>query len=232
MTELKNRLDRILENIRHAEVLAHRPPKSVMLLAVSKTWPAEAIATLAGAGQTDFGENYLQEALSKIDQLKALGLIWHFIGPIQSNKTRDIATHFDWVHSVDREKIARRLSEQRADNAPTLNVCIQVNIDNEASKSGVSSDEVMALAEKIDAQPNLTLRGMMVIPTKRIEHHAQTASFAKAYTLFKSLQQKYTSVDTLSMGMSGDMLAAIEQGSTMVRIGTALFGQREGKLTT
>jgi hypothetical protein len=229
MTELKSRRDRILNKIRQAESQSQRASGSVSLLAVSKTWPADKLAELARAGQVDFGENYLQEALEKIATLSNYDLCWHFIGPIQSNKTKDIAHSFDWVHSVDREKIASRLNAQRPDDFPPLNVCIQVNIDNEDSKSGVTAEDLFALAKVVDDAPKLSLRGLMVIPAKQIEHEAQLQSFARAKQLYQQLQKSYASVDTLSMGMSSDMLAAIEQGSTMVRIGTALFGERNYK---
>lgn len=229
MTELKSRRDRILNKIRQAESQSQRASGSVSLLAVSKTWPADKLAELAHAGQVDFGENYLQEALEKIATLSNDDLCWHFIGPIQSNKTKDIAHSFDWVHSVDREKIASRLNAQRPDDLPPLNVCIQVNIDNEDSKSGVTPEDLFALAKVINDAPKLSLRGLMVIPAKQIEHEAQSESFARAKQLYQQLQKSYASVDTLSMGMSSDMLAAIEQGSTMVRIGTALFGERNYK---
>jgi hypothetical protein len=229
MTELKSRRDRILNKIRQAESQSQRASGSVSLLAVSKTWPANKLAELAHAGQVDFGENYLQEALEKIATLSNDDLCWHFIGPIQSNKTKDIAHSFDWVHSVDREKIASRLNAQRPDDLPPLNVCIQVNIDNEDSKSGVTPEDLFALAKVINDAPKLSLRGLMVIPAKQIEHEAQSESFARAKQLYQQLQKSYASVDTLSMGMSSDMLAAIEQGSTMVRIGTALFGERNYK---
>jgi hypothetical protein len=229
MTELKSRRDRILNKIRQAESQSQRASGSVSLLAVSKTWPADKLAELAHAGQVDFGENYLQEALEKIATVSNDDLCWHFIGPIQSNKTKDIAHSFDWVHSVDREKIASRLNAQRPDDLPPLNVCIQVNIDNEDSKSGVTPEDLFALAKVINDAPKLSLRGLMVIPAKQIEHEAQSESFARAKQLYQQLQKSYASVDTLSMGMSSDMLAAIEQGSTMVRIGTALFGERNYK---
>lgn len=226
MTELKKRLQSILTQIREAEHQAGRAPESVQLLAVSKTWPAAKLKAMAEAGQTRFGENYLQEALTKIEALAACGLEWHFIGPIQSNKTRDIARHFDWVHSVERLKIARRLNEQRPDDLAPLNVLIQINIDNEDSKSGISPEQLLDLARQIDTMDKLVLRGLMIIPAKTDTPEKQHAVFSRANQLFKTLQTHYPSVDTLSMGMSGDMSAAIAEGSTMVRIGTALFGQR------
>ena len=226
MAELKNRLQAVLQQIHDAETAAGRPAKSVQLLAVSKTWPAAKLRELAQAGQQHFGENYLQEALAKIEALADLTLIWHFIGPIQSNKTRDIAAHFDWVHSVDRLKIAKRLSEQRPADLPPLNICLQVNIDDEDSKSGASPEELMQLADDVKQLPNLNLRGLMVIPKATDDTDAQHDAFQRSFALYQSLQQQLPDIDTLSMGMSGDLTAAIANGSTMVRIGSALFGRR------
>lgn len=204
-----------------------RAPDSIQLLAVSKTWPADKLRQMAALGQSCFGENYLQEALAKIEALADLDLQWHFIGPIQSNKTRDIAAHFDWAQSIDRFKIARRLDQQRSDEQAPLNVCIQVNIDNEDSKSGVKAGDVLPLAEQIAQLDRLKLRGLMVIPSRQTEESAQRASFHRAHDLFQQLQDQHPQVDTLSMGMTADLSAAIAEGSTMVRIGTALFGQRD-----
>ena len=226
MAELKNRLQADLQQIYDAETAAGRQAKSVQLLAVSKTWPAAKLRELAQAGQQHFGENYLQEALAKIEALADLPLIWHFIGPIQSNKTRDIAAHFDWVHSVDRLKIAKRLSEQRPADLPPLNICLQVNIDDEDSKSGASPEELMQLADDVKQLPNLNLRGLMVIPKATDDTDAQHDAFQRSFALYQSLQQQLPDIDTLSMGMSGDLTAAIANGSTMVRIGSALFGRR------
>jgi hypothetical protein len=227
MTEIKKRFHSINDEIRLAEQQSGRAPDSVKLLAVSKTWPAEKLKLVAEEGQLRFGENYLQEALEKINALRDLKLEWHFIGPIQSNKTRDIAAHFDWAQSVDRIKIARRLNEQRPVELPPLNVCIQVNIDKEDSKSGVAAGDVMSLAESISQLDKLRLRGLMVIPAKQDDEAAQRDSFRRARDLYLSLQQRFDDIDTLSMGMTGDLHAAIAEGSTMVRIGTALFGQRD-----
>lgn len=227
MTEIKKRFHAIKDNIRLIEQESGRTPGSVTLLAVSKTWPAEKLRLVAEEGQQCFGENYLQEALEKMDALADLDLEWHFIGPIQSNKTRDIAARFDWAQSVDRLKIARRLNQQRPDSLPPLNVCIQVNIDEEDTKSGVTADKVLPLAEAISELDRLTLRGLMVIPARHSEESAQRDSFKRAQDLFNSLQQRFKGIDTLSMGMTGDLNAAIAEGSTMVRIGTALFGQRD-----
>lgn len=226
MTEIKNRLQDVLQQIRAAETAANCTQNSVRLLAVSKTWPAATLRELAQAGQQDFGENYLQEALSKIADLADLALTWHFIGPIQSNKTRDIAAHFDWVHSVDRFKIAKRLSEQRADNLPPLNICLQVNIDAEDSKAGVTADALLNLATEVTKLPQLQLRGLMVIPQATDNVAAQHDAFQRSFKLYQTLQSRFEHIDTLSMGMSADLTAAIAEGSTMVRIGSALFGQR------
>lgn len=212
--------------IKLAEQQANRPTGSVQLLAVSKTWPASRLRELAEAGQTRFGENYLQEALEKIAALADLALEWHFIGPVQSNKTREIAAHFDWVESVDRLKIAQRLSDQRPAHLPPLNICLQVNIDNESSKSGVQPDKLKELAAAVSQLDNIRLRGLMVIPAIAETVEQQLDAFGRAQQLFSQLKTAHHDVDTLSMGMSADMQAAITQGSTMVRIGTALFGDR------
>jgi len=225
MTIIKN-LTNVTNHIEKAAKDHHRNPDDIQLLAVSKTWPAQVLREAATAGQQAFGENYLQEALTKIEHLKDLNLHWHFIGPIQSNKTKDIAQNFDWVQSVDRLKIAQRLSAQRPIHLPPLNVCIQVNIDNESSKSGISEIELDALAESIHSLDRIVLRGLMIIPSKTDDSEQQRLSFRKAYRLYQQLAATYPSVDTLSMGMSGDMATAISEGSTMVRIGSALFGQR------
>lgn len=226
MTDVKTRLNHILQQIQSEQQQAGRPANAVQLLAVSKTWPADTLRLAADAGQRLFGENYLQEALEKIQALSDLDLQWHFIGPIQSNKTRDIASHFDWVQSVDRAKIARRLHEQRPATMAPLNICLQVNIDNEATKSGVSPDDLMALAEQVSQFDRLCLRGLMVIPTATEDEQQQRDAFQRAHQLFMQLKTNYPSVDTLSMGMSADMRAAITEGSTMVRVGTAIFGKR------
>jgi hypothetical protein len=208
-----------------------RDPESVTLLAVSKTFGPDAVIEAAEAGQTAFGENYLQEALDKQQSVKTLRpdlvLEWHFIGPIQSNKTRPIAEHFEWAHAVDREKIARRLSEQRPQNLPPLNICLQVNVSGEDSKSGVAPTEVLALAQAVTILPGLRLRGLMAIPEPTEDVESQRKPFA----LLRALQQQLTEAgiptDTLSMGMSADMDAAIAEGATIVRIGTAIFGKRD-----
>lgn len=226
MTEIKSQLQQIHHQIAVAADKAGRPATAVRLLAVSKTWPAARLREAAAAGQRLFGENYLQEALDKMQALDDLDLEWHFIGPIQSNKTRDIAAHFDWAQSVDRLKIARRLNEQRPAALSPLNVCLQVNIDQEASKSGCEPEQVMTLAGEIMSLTRLRLRGLMIIPAHTTDRQQQLATFARAHALYAKLQADFSTVDTLSMGMSGDMSAAIEAGSTMVRVGTALFGQR------
>ncbi len=226
MTEIKKRFQQIHHEITTSASSSQRDPNGVQLLAVSKTWPANALRELATLGQHQFGENYLQEALDKIEALNDLDLEWHFIGPIQSNKTRDIAGNFDWVQSLDREKIARRLHEHRPDSLAPLNVCIQINIDDEDSKSGTNADNLMTLADYIASLDKLCLRGLMVIPAPKHSVEEEKDSFSRAQQLFQQLRQKYPQVDTLSMGMTADMSTAIACGSTMVRIGTALFGQR------
>ena len=230
---LAQRYKQLQAEIGAASEAAGRSEGAVHLLAVSKTQPASAIADVAALGQRDFGENYLQEALEKIHALRELSLTWHFIGPIQSNKTRDIAEHFDWVHSVDREKIAQRLSEQRPAHLPPLNICIQVNIDDEDSKSGVAIADVPALATIVHALPGLTFRGLMAIPRADSADHNAAAFRTLAMTLsslrntISDLKTQHTSqLDTLSMGMSDDFKVAIAEGATFVRLGTALFGPR------
>ena len=201
---------------------------NVSLLAVSKTKPIEAIEEAIAAGQRVFGENYVQEGVDKIMRLADRdNLEWHFIGPLQSNKTRLVAEHFDWVQTIDRFKIAQRLSEQRPSGKAPLNVLIQINISGEASKSGISPQEMSALAERIRVLPNLNLRGLMAIPQAEREPERQKIALGKMRQLFERLQTEFDGVDTLSMGMSDDMQSAIECGSTMVRIGTAIFGERD-----
>ncbi len=226
MTDIKKRLFSIKNAIYLAQSSPEKQGDAVTLLAVSKTWPAENIHQANQAGQRHFGENYLQEALKKISVLAGLDIEWHFIGPIQSNKTKDIAANFDWVQSLDRAKIAQRLAKQRPENMPDLNICIQVNIDNEVSKSGIVPTELFCFAQQISQLDRLILRGLMIIPTKSDQPQQQRLVFRKAYSLFSELAKQYPTVDTLSMGMSADMIIAIEEGSTMVRVGTALFGQR------
>ena len=210
---------------------ALRNPQTVTLLAVSKTFGPEAVIEAGDAGQRAFGENYLQEALDKMAAVRAarpdLLLEWHFIGPIQSNKTRPIAEHFDWVHSVDREKIAQRLSEQRSAHLPPLNVCLQVNISGEESKSGIAPDRVEELARTVAALPRLKLRGLMAIPEPVEDVEQQRAPLRQMRRLFESLREHGLALDTLSMGMSADLEAAVAEGATIVRIGTAIFGKRD-----
>lgn len=224
MSTIADNILQVSSRIQAAAKAAHRDENSIHLLAVSKTKPAQALREAYAAGLRDFGENYLQEALGKQLELADLPLIWHFIGPIQSNKTRAIAEHFDWVHSVDRLKIAQRLSEQRPAELPPLNICIQVNVSGEASKSGCTPADLPALAEAIGALPRLKLRGLMAIPEPTEERAEQDAAFAAVQTLQASLALP---LDTLSMGMSHDLESAIAQGATWVRIGTALFGARD-----
>ena len=204
-----------------------RSPEAVQLLAVSKTCPPQAIREAYAAGQRAFGENYIQEGVEKIQSLGDLAEIeWHMIGPIQSNKTRLVAEHFHWVHSVDRLKIAQRLSEQRPAHLPPLQVCLQVNLDGGANKSGCQPHEALALAQQIAALPRLALRGIMVIPEPASDFIAACAVLTRAKALFDSIKQVLPSIDTLSMGMSADLRAAVKEGSTMVRVGTAIFGAR------
>ncbi len=224
MSTIANNIAKVATRIREAAQAAARNPDQVHLLAVSKTQPAEAIRQACQAGLHDFGENYLQEALEKQADLADLPLTWHFIGPIQSNKTKSIAEHFDWVHSVDRLKIAQRLSDQRPESLPPLNICLQVNVSGEASKSGCEPQDVPELAQAIAALPRLRLRGLMAIPEPTDDPTEQRAAFARLRHLQAELQMD---LDTLSMGMSQDLEAAIAEGATWVRIGTALFGARD-----
>lgn len=227
MQTIAERLNSTREGIVQATALAHRPPNSVKLLAVSKTKPVSQINLAYEAGQRLFGENYIQEGVEKVQALQHLDDIeWHMIGPIQSNKTKLVAEHFNWVQSIDREKIARRLSEQRPQELGPLYVCIQVNIDSEVSKSGVTPDDVASLATAIEQLPNLKLRGLMAIPKANAREEEQHNSLCKLQELFDSVGTSRPEFDTLSVGMSGDMQAAIANGSTMVRVGTAIFGAR------
>lgn len=226
---LQLRLQTVTERIDAALKRFSRAPGSVSLLAVSKTRTSEELRALAGQGITRFGENYLQEALDKMAELQDLPLEWHFIGPIQSNKTRSIAEHFDWVHSVDRLKIAQRLSEQRPPERPPLNICLQVNISAEPSKSGASLAELPELARQVAALPNLKLRGLMAIPAPAADFDTQRQSFRALRQALEALNAGGLALDTLSMGMSDDLEAAIAEGATLVRIGTALFGPRPAK---
>ncbi|WP_117233767.1 YggS family pyridoxal phosphate-dependent enzyme [Vibrio maerlii] len=231
MASIQQNIEHITQQIKSFEQKHTRAPGSVQLLAVSKTKPIEAILDAIHSGQCTFGENYVQEGIDKIEYFSThhadINLVWHFIGPIQSNKTRPIAENFDWVHSIDRAKIAQRLSDQRPEDKEPLQVLIQVNTSNEASKSGIDSQQVLELAAQINALPNLTLRGLMSIPANVSDYQSQLDAFQKLAQLNTQLATLYPSVDTLSMGMSGDMEAAIEAGSTCVRIGTAIFGARD-----
>ena len=224
MSTIAENIAKVGERIRAAAQASGRDLDHIGLLAVSKTKPAAAVREAYAAGIRDFGENYLQEALEKQAELSELPLIWHFIGPIQSNKTKPIAEHFAWVHSVDRLKIAQRLSEQRPTDLPPLNICLQVNVSAEDSKSGCAPTELVALAQAVSQLPNLRLRGLMAIPEPTDDVAAQRAAFARLRELRDGLPLP---LDTLSMGMSHDLDAAIAEGATWVRIGTALFGARD-----
>ncbi|HFK1200221.1 YggS family pyridoxal phosphate-dependent enzyme [Klebsiella aerogenes] len=230
MNDIAHNLAQVRDKISGAAARCGRAPEEVTLLAVSKTKPASAIEEAMAAGQRAFGENYVQEGVDKIhyfQQAGASGLQWHFIGPLQSNKSRLVAEHFDWCHTVDRLKIASRLSEQRPADLPPLNVLIQINISDEQSKSGIPLAELDALAAGVAALPNLQLRGLMAIPAPESEYERQFAVAQQMAVAFAQLKTLYPSVDTLSLGMSDDMEAAIAAGSTMVRIGTAIFGARD-----
>ncbi len=231
MSDTANNLQGVRRRIRSAVEAAQRDPGSVMLIAVSKTFPASAVVDAIRDDQRQFGENYTQEAVDKIAEVDGLrpGLprpVWHFIGPIQSNKTRAIAAAFDWVHSVDRLKIAERLSAQRDPSRPALNVLVEVNLDGESSKSGVAPDDALALARAIGALPRLALRGLMTVPMPRDGATEQRAVFARLRALADTLRAAGLPCEHLSMGMSADLEAAIAEGATMVRVGTAIFGAR------
>jgi pyridoxal phosphate enzyme (YggS family) len=225
---IADNITKLTDRMRLATEINGRDATSVTLLAVSKTQPGSAIRIAAASGITNLGENYLQEALDKMTVLADLPLCWHFIGPIQSNKTRSIAEHFDWVHSVDRLKIARRLSEQRPAEMPPLQVCLQLNISGESSKSGVSPDALAQLAAAVDELPALRLRGLMAIPAASTDIAVQRRSFAQLRHCLEALQTTLPGMDTLSMGMSADLESAIAEGATIVRIGTGVFGPRGG----
>ena len=224
--DLTGRFADARKRIASAALQSGRSPESVQLVAISKGHPADAIRTVAAAGQRDFGENYLQEVLPKFEALRDLPLVWHFTGQIQSNKTRPIAEHFAWVHTVDREKIAARLSEQRPPDAAPINVCVQVSLEDEPGKGGVPVAEVAELAARIAVMPRLRLRGLMAIPPPRDTFEEQKALFDRMSALLRDLNDKGLRLDTLSMGMSDDLEAAVAAGSTLVRIGTAIFGER------
>jgi len=226
MTTIAKSLQTVQARVASACRATGRDSREVAILAVSKTFDASAVAEAHAAGQIAFGENYIQEAVQKITALRHLKLQWHCIGPIQSNKTRLVAEHFDWVHTVDRFKTAQRLSEQRPPHRPALQVCIQVNVDGGASKSGVPPHAALALAQQVAALPNLCLRGVMSIPDPVPDFTASCAVFARVKAVFDALKTAGLALDTVSMGMSADLEAAIASGSTMVRVGSAIFGER------
>ncbi len=226
MQNIEKNLLQVRRQIDQAAITFGREPSTISLLAVSKRKPVEDIRAAYACGQHDFGENYLQEAQDKIASLTDLDICWHFIGAIQSNKTRPLATNFDWVHCVDRFKIAKRLSEQRPESRPALNLCIQVNIDAETSKSGISLKQVPELACKIATLPNIRLRGLMAIPAPCDDIKFQRKPFALLADMLNQINREGLECDTLSMGMSHDIPAAIAEGATLVRIGTAIFGDR------
>ncbi|MEA1890494.1 MAG: YggS family pyridoxal phosphate-dependent enzyme [Pseudomonadota bacterium] len=223
---LETRKEWLDQRVNAAAWRVNREPAEISLLAVSKKQTSEAVRSLAALGQQSFGENYLQEALEKVDQLAELALEWHFIGQIQRNKTAAIAENFDWVQSIDRLVIAERLSVQRPEKKGKLNVCIQVRMSEEHGKGGIAADELLPLASAVSTLPGLVLRGLMTIPENTSDAEKQRASFHRMHDLFNHLRTQHASVDTLSMGMSGDFELAIEEGSTMIRVGTALFGPR------
>ncbi|MGK3192447.1 YggS family pyridoxal phosphate-dependent enzyme [Enterobacter soli] len=230
MNDIAHNLAQVRDKISAAATRCGRAPEEVTLLAVSKTKPASAIAEAIAAGHRAFGENYVQEGVDKIRYFQELGnsdLQWHFIGPLQSNKSRLVAEHFDWCHTLDRLRIATRLNEQRPAGLAPLNVLIQINISDENSKSGIALNELDTLAEEVASLPGLTLRGLMAIPAPESSYERQFAVAQQMAVAFEALKARYSTVDTLSLGMSDDMEAAIAAGSTMVRIGTAIFGARE-----
>lgn len=233
MTSIQHNIEQITSQIEAIKQKCHRTQDTVQLLAVSKTKPVDAILEAANAGQRAFGENYVQEGSEKVAYFAShypeLELEWHFIGPIQSNKSRYVAENFHWVHSVNKAKLAQRLNDQRPEGLPPLQVLIQVNTSGETSKSGINDDEIFSLAELISSLPNLTLRGLMSIPAQTSNYEEQLSAFGELANLQQTLKNRFSNqqIDTLSMGMSGDMQAAIESGTTMVRIGTAIFGQRD-----
>lgn len=226
MTTIATQLQTVRARMAAACLAAGRDPQAVRLLAVSKTFGPDAVAEAYAAGQAAFGENYIQEAVEKMATLSHLPLEWHCIGPIQSNKTRLVAQHFAWVHTVDRLKIAQRLSEQRPPELPPLQVCIQVNVDGGPTKSGVAPNEALGLAREVAALPRLCLRGLMCIPEPAPDFEASCAVFMRSKALFDQINEAGLQLDTLSMGMTADLEAAIHAGSTMVRVGTAIFGGR------
>lgn len=227
MSIITDNIATVYSRINQAEQAAHRPAHSVMLLAVSKTKPVDCIREAFSAGLREFGENYVQEALDKIAQLQDLPINWHYIGHIQTNKTKLIAERFSWVHTIDRLKVAQRLSDQRPPSLPPLNICLEVNIDNEPSKAGSSFDELPMLANAVSLLPNLKLRGLMAIPKPTPTRQEQQRTFESLTHAFNTLKKTVPTLDTLSMGMSADLEAAIAAGSTIVRVGTDIFGARD-----
>ncbi|MGH8681268.1 MAG: YggS family pyridoxal phosphate-dependent enzyme [Burkholderiales bacterium] len=226
MDTIENRLQAVKSRIASACRSAARDPRDIVLVAVSKSFPAADIGAAHAAGQRDFGENHVQEALAKRDALGDRDLVWHFVGPLQSNKTRPVAVRFDWVHSIDRLRVAERLAAQRPEQLPPLQVCVQVNVSGEASKSGVDPGEAPALAHAVARLPRLRLRGLMTIPEPTSDTALQQRRFATLHALKERLGREGLALDTLSMGMSDDLEAAIAAGATMVRVGTAIFGPR------
>lgn len=227
MSSIAANLSTINQTIQHSAQIVNRHRNEIQLIAVSKKKPASDILQAYQAGQRHFGENYVQEGCDKVNQLAHLNdIVWHFIGPIQSNKSRAVAQAFDWVHTIDRDKIAQRLNDQRSPELSPLNVCIQVNIEQESTKAGVTVEQVLMLANKIATLPRLQLRGIMAIPSKQATAEKQATVFEQIKQAYLQLQQHYPKVDTLSLGMSNDMQTAIAAGSTMIRVGTAIFGQR------
>jgi len=226
MTTIEQQLSAVRERLANACRAAGRPADAVRLLAVSKTFGADAVEAAFACGQRAFGENYIQEAVAKITALKHLPIEWHCIGPVQSNKTKLVAEHFDWVQTVDRLKIAQRLSEQRPAHLPALQVCIQVNVDGGPTKSGVAPHEALALAQAVALLPRLQLRGLMCIPEPAADFVAACTVLTRARGLFDALNSAGLGLDTLSMGMSADLEAAVASGSTLVRVGSAIFGER------
>jgi pyridoxal phosphate enzyme (YggS family) len=229
MANIENNTTSVQRRLQQAARDAGRNPEDILLLAVSKTRTSAQVRTAMESGLSSFGENYLQEAVEKIAQLSNSAISWHFIGPLQSNKTRQVAEHFDWVHTVDRLKIAKRLSDQRAPDMPALNVCLQINIDNESSKSGLSPEQAIEVANSVALLPNLRLRGLMAIPKPSTEPAAQRQPFARLRALLEEINTRLDNsqkLDTLSMGMSGDLEPAIYEGATIVRVGTDIFGPR------
>tara|TARA_R110001583_G_scaffold26757_2_gene96242 strand:- start:7021 stop:7719 length:699 start_codon:yes stop_codon:yes gene_type:complete len=232
MTNIQKQINNVTQKITHAATQVHRNAHQIQLLAVSKTKPISLIKEAYLAGLRHFGENYVQESIEKIQKIKLDEdfkdpVTWYFIGPLQSNKTRPVAEHFDWVQSVDRLKIAQRLNDQRPDNLPALNICLQVNISGEASKSGTTLSQVIDLASQVSDLPRLKLRGIMAIPEKTENIQELEKQFDELHNIYQKLQTLYPEVDTLSMGMSADLQSAIKCGSTMVRIGTDIFGARD-----